>query len=131
MQCGYYDSGRCRSCTLLEQPYAEQLAGKVAHVRSLLPADVAWLEPVASAQEGFRNKAKMVVAGTVEAPTLGILDPAGHGVDLRDCPLHEPGLHAALPALAAFVTRAAVAPYDVPTQAGRAQAPAGDRVARR
>lgn len=136
MQCGYYDSGRCRSCTLLEQPYAEQLAGKVAHVRGLLPADVAWLAPVASAPEGFRNKAKMVVAGTVAAPTLGILDPAGHGIDLRDCPLHQPGLHAALPVLADFVTRAAVAPYDVPTRTGElkhllvTESPDGDLMVR-
>jgi 23S rRNA (uracil747-C5)-methyltransferase len=118
VRCGYFESGRCRSCTWLDRPYAEQLAAKVERVRALLPAGVAWREPVASAQEGFRNKAKMVVAGSVDAPTLGILDPSGHGIDLRDCPLHQPGLHAALPVLAEFVTRARVAPYDVPTRSG-------------
>ena len=40
---------------------------------------------------GFRNKAKMVVAGSVDAPTLGILGPDG-GVDLQDCLLHVPAV---------------------------------------
>ncbi|QIG44728.1 23S rRNA (uracil(747)-C(5))-methyltransferase RlmC [Nocardioides anomalus] len=118
MRCGYFESGRCRSCTWLEWPYADQLATKVERVRALLPDGVDWRSPVPSAQEGFRNKAKMVVAGSVDAPTLGILDPSGHGIDLRDCPLHQPGLHDALPVLADFVARARVAPYDVATRRG-------------
>ncbi|MGZ4487419.1 MAG: 23S rRNA (uracil(747)-C(5))-methyltransferase RlmC [Nocardioides sp.] len=120
MQCDYYDTQRCRSCTLLELPYAEQLAGKDAQVRELLArhADLTWLPPVASAQEHFRNKAKMVVGGTLETPTLGILDRAGAGVDLRGCGLHLPGLRAALPVLADFVTRAGLTPYDVPARRG-------------
>ncbi len=71
-----------------------------------------------SAEHGFRNKAKMAVAGTADDPTLGILDRAGHGTDLRGCPLHTPGIVAALPVLAAFVTRAGLTPYDVPTRRG-------------
>ncbi|MBB6627150.1 23S rRNA (uracil(747)-C(5))-methyltransferase RlmC [Nocardioides sp. KIGAM211] len=123
MQCDYYDSLRCRSCTLLEVPYDAQLAGKEAEAHALLdplagPGGVAWLPSVTSPQEGFRNKAKMVVAGTVDEPTLGILRPDGRGTDLRDCPLHTPGLHAALPVLAELVSRAGLTPYDVPTRRG-------------
>ncbi len=33
----------------------------------------------------------MVVGGTVVWPTLGILDAAGQGVDLRDCGILNPG----------------------------------------
>ena len=71
MQCDYFDAGVCRSCALLETPYARQLAAKEDHVREVLArvADGArWLPPVASAEQGFRTKAKMVVAGTVDAP---------------------------------------------------------------
>lgn len=120
MQCHYYDAALCRSCTLLPTPYAEQVAGKERHCRTLLgdPAGLAWLPPVLSPEARFRNKAKMVVAGTVQQPTLGILDADGHGVDLRDCALHSPGLHAALPALARVVTGAALTPYDVPARRG-------------
>lgn len=120
MQCHHFDAARCRSCTWIEQPYADQLAAKQERCRDLVdpfgPLD--WLPPVASAEQGFRNKAKMAVGGTVEAPTLGILDPGGVGVDLRDCPLYPASLQAALPVLAEFVTRARLVPYDVPTRRG-------------
>jgi 23S rRNA (uracil747-C5)-methyltransferase len=120
MHCSYYEAGRCRSCTLLEQPYPRQLTDKQAHVEELLAAhrELAWRPPVPSAQQGFRNKAKMVVTGTAEEPALGILRPDGTGQDLRDCPLHTPGLHAALPVLAGFIGRAAIAPYDVTARRG-------------
>lgn len=117
MRCAYYDAATCRSCAWLERPYAEQLAAKQAHVAGLLPA-MDWLPPVASAEGGYRNKAKMVVGGTVDAPVVGVLDELGRTVDLRDCPLHTPGLRAALAELAGFVTRARLEPYDVGTRRG-------------
>lgn len=121
MHCDYYDTGRCGSCTWLPTPYDAQLAEKQRHSAGLLAGvgdEPAWLPPRPSAEAGFRSKAKMVVAGTLEEPTLGILDPRGRGVDLRECGLHVPALHDALPALAAFVTRAALPPYDVPSRSG-------------
>lgn len=134
MQCTYFDAGLCRSCTLMGQPYSEQLGAKVARARELLApfgprgfgagsvgsgaAATQWLPPVASAENGFRAKAKMVVGGTVDAPTLGILDGAGRGVDLRHCGIIAPGILAAFPTLIAAITRARLTPYDVPTRTG-------------
>ena len=103
MDCHHYDAFRCRSCTLLEVPRARQLSDKEAHARSLVDSPV-WLPTVAGAESGFRNKAKMAVGGTVEAPTLGILDRDLAGVDLRDCGLHSPGLTAALERIAEWVS---------------------------
>ena len=117
MQCSHFDIGECRSCALLPVPVADQVAGKQARTAELLPG-VSWLPPVTGPESGFRNKAKMVVAGSVTRPTLGILDPRGAGVDLRDCGLHTPGLRAALPVLAGFVETAALTPYDVPARSG-------------
>ncbi|HOR15007.1 MAG TPA: 23S rRNA (uracil(747)-C(5))-methyltransferase RlmC [Dermatophilaceae bacterium] len=121
MQCDYYDAGVCRSCTLMGTAYSQQLATKDARCRdalSLIAPQLDWLEPFASAEHGFRNKAKLVVGGTASAPTLGILDGHGRGVDLRDCGLYEPALHAALPHLADFVMDAQLTPYDVPQRRG-------------
>lgn len=119
MRCAYYDAAACRSCTWLERPYAEQLAAKQAHVAGLLAhPSLEWLDPVPSAEEGYRNKAKMVVGGSVDAPVVGILDELGRTVDLRGCPLHTPGLRAALEVLAGFVTRARLTPYDVGARRG-------------
>ncbi|WP_405217628.1 methyltransferase domain-containing protein [Agrococcus sp. Ld7] len=117
LDCAYFDANRCRSCTLLPTPYALQLTEQQARIEALLPT-MAWDAPHASAVGGFRNKAKMVVAGTVAAPTLGILAPDGSGIDLQACPLHEQPLVAAMPTLEAFVREARITPYDVPSRRG-------------
>ncbi|WP_336706625.1 23S rRNA (uracil(747)-C(5))-methyltransferase RlmC [Oerskovia sp. USHLN155] len=120
MQCPHFDAHECRSCTLMGQGYAAQLADKQRHAGELLAAhtDLRWERPVASRESGFRNKAKMVVGGTVERPTLGILDGGGRGVDLQDCGLYPADLQAVFPVLAHFVTRAGLTPYDVATRRG-------------
>lgn len=142
LECGHYDRFECRSCTWLERPYDEQLAAKHATTRELVRAGLGdrpepeWLPPVPSAPEGFRTKAKMVVGGTIDAPSLGLWDPGRGAVDLRDCALHTSGIRAALPVLAEFVTRAALAPYDVPARRGElkhvlvTESPAGELMVR-
>ncbi|GIG21062.1 23S rRNA (uracil(747)-C(5))-methyltransferase RlmC [Cellulomonas chitinilytica] len=120
MQCSYFDAERCRSCTWMGQPYAAQVAGKEEHCRHLLGErpDLVWSSAVTSAEQGFRNKAKMVVTGSVEDPALGIVDADGVGVDLRDCGLYPEGLRSTFPVLAEFVTAAAIQPYDIVRRAG-------------
>ncbi|MDZ5660202.1 23S rRNA (uracil(747)-C(5))-methyltransferase RlmC [Nocardioides sp. S-58] len=117
MDCHHYDAFRCRSCTLLELPRARQLSDKELHARSLVDAPV-WLPTVAGPEAGFRNKAKMAVGGSVEVPTLGILDRDLRGVDLRDCGLHSAGLTSALDRIAAWIAAAGLTPYDVATRTG-------------
>jgi 23S rRNA (uracil747-C5)-methyltransferase len=101
-------------------PYDGQVRAKQEHCAGLLSGhpDLAWLPPITSPEGAFRNKAKMVVAGSVTAPTLGILDASGRGVDLRDCGLHLRALQEALPTLAEFVTLASLTPYDVAARRG-------------
>ncbi len=120
MRCNAFETGRCASCARIGEPIDAQIADKQAHATRLLAAfgPTRWHAPVRSREAGFRNKAKMVVAGSVSQPTLGILDAEGRGVDLTDCPLYPATLTAAFPALAAFITRAQITPYDVPTRRG-------------
>lgn len=141
MRCDYYDSGRCRSCTLIEIPHATQVADKQADLERLVAegapaARPDWLPPLLSTEQGFRTKAKMVVGGTVDAPTIGILDADGRGVDLRGCPLYPEPLAASFPVLAELVTRARLEPYDVPARRGELKhlivtlAPSGELMVR-
>lgn len=120
IDCHHYDANRCRSCSLLEQPYAAQLGAKQQHVRGLLAehGGLEWLPPVRSAEMGFRNKAKLVVAGSVAHPTLGILDRQGLGVDLQGCPLYPDELSGCFGTLAEFITLTGLEPYDVPGRRG-------------
>lgn len=121
MQCDYFDARVCRSCTLMGESYAAQVRDLQAIVADTLTDRVAadsWDEPATGPESHFRNKAKLAVGGTRQAPTFGILDRDGRGVDLRDCGLYEPGLHRAVLQLADFVADLGLTPYDVPHRSG-------------
>lgn len=120
MHCHHFQSGRCRSCTLIEQPYAAQLAGKQRLCKDALSAwpGLTWRDPLASPEAGFRNKAKMVASGTEDAPVLGIIDAQGQGVDLRDCPLYPPAMQAAFDPIIDLIQAVSLEPYDVPVRRG-------------
>ena len=120
MQCALYDAHRCRSCQWIEQPIAEQLAAKMADLQSLL-ADFsvnAWCAPVSGPEQGFRNKAKMVVSGSVERPLLGMLHRDGTPEDLTDCPLYPDAFAPVFAALKPFIARAGLTPYNVARKRG-------------
>lgn len=120
MQCALYDADRCRSCQWLEKPYAQQLSDKQTQLEHLLAAQpvAEWLPPVSSAQQAFRNKAKMVVSGSVERPVLGLLDREGQAVDLCGCPLYPAGFSEVFAQLKPFIARAGLTPYNVARKRG-------------
>ena len=114
--CSYFNEGLCFSCTHLAVPYPDQLASKQAAAEQLLPCED-WLEPVGSAEFRFRNKAKIIVSGSADQPTLGILRN-GRGQDLRGCLLYVPAITDAHGPLTEFITRANLTPYSVPLRTG-------------
>lgn len=98
-----------------------QLAAKQDAVARRLGAhvpDTAWEPPAMSEPSHFRNKAKMAVSGTADAPILGLADRWGGAVDLRSCPLHAPAIEEALPVLAGFIGEAGLEPYSIPERRG-------------
>ncbi|ENR9724372.1 23S rRNA (uracil(747)-C(5))-methyltransferase RlmC [Klebsiella aerogenes] len=120
MHCALYDAGRCRSCQWLELPLTQQLADKMANLRELLAGHPAarWLAPVSGPETAFRNKAKMVVSGSVERPLLGMLHRDGTPEDLTDCPLYPPSFEQVFAALKPFIARAGLTPYNVARKRG-------------
>lgn len=120
MHCALYDAGRCRSCQWLELPLTQQLADKMANLRELLASHPAarWLAPVSGPETAFRNKAKMVVSGSVERPLLGMLHRDGTPEDLTDCPLYPPSFEPVFAALKPFIARAGLTPYNVARKRG-------------
>lgn len=120
MHCAYHARGECHSCSEIDLPYAVQLARKDEYCRERLArhTEAEWLAPVASAEQEFRNKAKMVVGGSIDAPTLGLLDARGAGVDLGDCPLYPAALRLCFAPVREFIRRARIAPYDLNTRRG-------------
>lgn len=120
MQCALYDAGRCRSCQWIEQPVPQQLTAKMADLQQLLAAHAVgeWCAPVSGPEQGFRNKAKMVVSGSVEKPLLGMLHRDGTPVDLTGCPLYPASFEPVFTALKPFIARAGLTPYNVARRRG-------------
>ncbi|VEI46622.1 23S rRNA methyluridine methyltransferase [Actinobacillus equuli] len=107
LNCPHFQQQHCVSCQWLEKPYSTQLINKEADLKRLISPFILQkfteiLPPVQSSQKQFRNKAKMVVSGSVERPILGILkdqtDPQS-GIDLCDCPLYPAEFKALFPIL--------------------------------
>ena len=123
MKCAYYDAEQCRSCSELPLPYADQLARKQARAQDALAefAPIEWLPPLASAEQGFRNKAKMAIGGSTDAPTLGLLAADGSGVDLMQCALYPDSMRNAFEPIRQALVAARVPPYDLNTRRGEAK----------
>ncbi|HHL2823876.1 TPA: 23S rRNA (uracil(747)-C(5))-methyltransferase RlmC [Citrobacter murliniae] len=120
MQCALYDAGRCRSCQWITQPVGDQLSTKTADLQNLL-VDFSvgeWCAPVSGAESAFRNKAKMVVSGSVEKPLLGMLHRDGTPEDLCDCPLYPTSFSPVFSVLKPFIARAGLTPYNVARKRG-------------
>ncbi|MGL5728117.1 MAG: 23S rRNA (uracil(747)-C(5))-methyltransferase RlmC [Plesiomonas sp.] len=120
MFCAHFQAGECRSCHWLDKPYTEQLTLKQQALETLFCAIPVqqWLPAVHSAEQAFRNKAKMVVSGAVERPILGIVNADGAAVDLSDCPLYNADFQALFPVIKQFIGRAGLTPYNVARRRG-------------
>lgn len=121
MRCHHFDSGACRSCTLLDLPRPRQLARGRERVEQLLAPHLApgtiWSEPIVGAEQGFRARGKMAVGGTSQAPLL-TLPGQSAGTDLCDCPLYPDGVEEVLEGAKALIRRAQIPPYDVARRRG-------------
>jgi 23S rRNA (uracil747-C5)-methyltransferase len=120
MQCDLFQNHICRSCTRLPQPYEQQVAAKQADLLRLfgeIPV-ASYLPPITGPEQGFRNKAKMVVTGTSDAPVLGIVDEQGQGRDLRHCPLYPDSFLNVFDTLSLFISRAGLIPYSIKQREG-------------
>lgn len=120
MQCARFSAGECHSCEWLSLAYPEQIKKKQHNLLALLPEDYAFdkLAPVESQQAQFRNKAKMVVSGSVERPVLGLKTKDGMAVDLCECPLYPVSFAPVFPVLKTFIAKAGLVPYDIERRRG-------------
>lgn len=120
MYCQKYEAGDCRSCQWLELPVEQQLKLKQENLSSLLPSltKSVFQIPISSPQKKFRNKAKMVVSGSVEKPIFGIVNPQGQAVSLTNCPLYTDGFLAVFDILKPFIARAGLTPYNIERKRG-------------
>lgn len=128
LSCPHFNAARCRSCEWLDPAqavdYAAQITQKEAELGRLLAPfaqQAEFLPSRYSAPSQFRNKAKMVVSGSVERPILGILrDPfdPDSAIDLTDCPLYPAHFADIFALLRQFIGRAGLVPYNIAKKKG-------------
>lgn len=120
MHCEKYAAGQCHSCQWLTLTPEQQVIEKQSQLQALLPAiDISLFQPPATGPlMAFRNKAKMVVSGSVEKPVLGIIGHDGQGVDLTDCPLYPAEFSDVFASLIPFIARAGLTPYNIERKRG-------------
>lgn len=120
MDCSYFNQSLCSSCRFIETPYSQQLADKMIKLQqdfADLPVEQ-WLPAVPSDEQGFRNKAKMVVMGAAHQPVLGIVGDNGEPLSLCDCNLYPSDMQTLLHRLERFVQQAGIPPYRVDKSKG-------------
>ena len=126
LNCQHFTQQQCRSCQWLEKDKFEQISLKEKELKQLISPFILQnqteiLPPVMSEISHFRNKAKMVVSGSVERPILGLLKDQNNpqsGVDLTDCPLYAKGIETLFPILKDFIGRAGLVPYNIAKKKG-------------
>ena len=119
MQCHYYQQQKCLSCNWINYPYQAQLEKKQQQLLQQLtqfnPQNI--VNPFASAESAFRNKAKMAVLGTVEKPILGIQN-GDEAVDLCDCPLYSNSMQNILKIVRTYIRNQGLVPYNINKRKG-------------
>ena len=119
-KCKYHDNKICFTCNLIDKTEKEQIAEKIklcATYLSHIPAD-RFLKPIYGNRFYFRNKAKMVVSGSVNRPTLGILKEDNTGIDLSQCPLYNANITKIMPLLKKIIIKYGLTPYNINTRQG-------------
>lgn len=122
--CDYYNTNTCRSCSLIDQDYQNQIKIKenlLKHKLDSLGIDSAVLLKTQIGQiQHFRNKAKLSVTGTTANPILGLLgdESLDDGREILNCPLHRRNINELLPVIKKFITHANLTPYNIKNKNG-------------
>jgi 23S rRNA (uracil747-C5)-methyltransferase len=137
--CTYFNQAQCRSCEWIELDYPKQLEKKERLLRGALEGAFGALlsqaqspvqrgvrleVSVGSPEREFRDRAKMVVTGTVENPVIGLQGESSldEGRELLSCPIHHPVLNQLIQAMPEFILNYHLAPYRIAERRGELKA---------
>jgi 23S rRNA (uracil747-C5)-methyltransferase len=118
----YFNQGLCRSCDLMESDYADQVSTKesilLKALKDLGPFKL--LPTQISRISGFRNKAKLVVTGSIEVPIIGLTgdQDLDQGKEILKCPVHHPRINEVIHELKKFIQLAKLTPYNIKKKTG-------------
>ncbi|MCL2761022.1 MAG: 23S rRNA (uracil(1939)-C(5))-methyltransferase RlmD [Desulfuromonadales bacterium] len=121
--CNYWPE--CDGCSLIEMNYATQLKWKwdsILHNIKKYPSisSTPILPVLASPKQlGYRNSAKLVIAGKFNDPVIGVYRRKTHDViDISDCALHHPLISRIIKAVKKGITKGKVPIYHPRSEQG-------------
>lgn len=121
-KCSYYNAASCLSCELMEAGddsarVKEDLLAKLFEREGFGELKI---DPIIKPKDNFhsRSRVKLLVSGTAENPTIGLLDEQFEGIELLDCPLHLPKLNPLLHFIRELIIRERLHPYDIKSKTG-------------
>lgn len=116
--CSYFNASTCQSCSLIESEYQIQLGQKQNKLSQALGMNL--FPPTSSPSQEFRNKAKIIITGSVRSPILGLAgeENLDQGREILECPLHHKLINRLLPDLKSFITTANLIPYQIAERKG-------------
>jgi 23S rRNA (uracil747-C5)-methyltransferase len=103
---------------LIESEYEIQVKHKEDKLFRAL--GIKLLPGIASSVQEFRNKAKIIITGSMNAPVLGLAgeENLDEGREILECPLHHEEINKLLPELKSFITTAHLMPYQISEKKG-------------
>ncbi len=108
-------SAECDACPFVQMKYRAQLTWKedflARELKRFFPLDQLDIHPILPSpkERGYRNSAKLVVAGKSGEPLIGIYRKNSHEVvDIADCPLHQPLINKVVHAVKAGIKKGKV-----------------------
>lgn len=117
LNCLYFENNQCQSCKGLGTSLALWREQEHQRLEAILPAK--WSEAFWSPQAfGSRTKAKLAVAGPVNAPIVGRMTSEGVVVELSQCSLHHQKIRESLDLIKGWITKYNLVPYDVASKRG-------------
>jgi len=115
----------CDGCPLVQMQYHAQIAWKREMVERFIHGYPSLrsipVHPVIPSDRplGYRNSAKLVVAGKFADPVIGIYRPSSHDVvDISECPLHNPLINRVVTAVKEGIKKGKVPIYSSRTGSG-------------
>jgi 23S rRNA (uracil747-C5)-methyltransferase len=120
--CSYFNSKTCGSCKYISLEYNDQIKSKEESLLRELSQFSNWtmLPSVSSSPLEFRNKAKLVVTGSLEEPIIGLAGSTDIdlGREILNCPIHHPHINLILKSIPDFIKVAKLIPYSITKRTG-------------
>jgi len=121
MNCEYFKSKHCSSCSLLDLSYENSVLKKEKDLASLFTNFDVMYRPSVFLNDnlmGSRNKSKLVVSLLNEEIYFGFIDQSQEFKTLENCPIQNEELNKVLPDIKELLKKHKIAPYNIDHKKG-------------